>query len=160
MSNALRDFFMKQYKDIKNCEGGTDKKIMVKCKCGKQKSISAGDSIRDGKYLWYSSSHCEYCGESVEIDGQDIFDIPCSVKKQIINQEGEWGISAATSSARLKFCLKKILKEEYSDKSTSGESVLYTGTQNQIEWIKRRLIEKGIDEGEIKTEALIYDQCD
>ena len=35
------------------------------------------------------------------------------------------------------------------------ENVVYAGTQNQVEWVKEKLIEKGIDEKEIEINVLV-----
>ena len=61
---------------------------MEKCKCGKNRSVNVGEHIRDGKYSWYISSHCEYCGETFEMDGNGIFDIPYDVEQEIIKRVG------------------------------------------------------------------------
>lgn len=126
-------------------------KLMKKCKCGKEISINVGDYIQDGEYLWHISSHCEYCGETFEMDGHGIFDIPYDIRKEIINRNGEWLIVASNSIAKIRFLLKKILYDEYNIDNIQKENVIYTGTQNQVKWVKDKLIEKGISEKEMEV---------
>lgn len=124
---------------------------MKKCKCGKEISINVGDYIQDGEYLWHISSHCEYCGETFEMDGHGIFDIPYDIREEIINRNGEWLIVASNSIAKIRFLLKKILYDEYNIDNIQKENVIYTGTQNQVKWVKDKLIEKGISEKEMEV---------
>ena len=145
---------MKLYEDIKKCEDGVDEKLMEKCRCGKEISINVGDHIQDGKYFWHVSSHCEYCGEASEVDGHGIFDIPYDIQQEIINRDGEWLIIARTSIAKLNFLLRKILYNEYNIKNIHKENVVYSGTQNQVNWVKDKLIAKGISEEEIEIKLL------
>ena len=145
---------MKLYEDIKKCEDGVDEKLKTKCKCGKNISINVGDSIQDGAYLWYISYHCEYCGETVEMDGHGIFDIPYNVKQEILDRNGEWCIIARGFNAKIRFLLKNIIYDEYNIKNIHKENVVYVGTQNQVKWVKYKLIEKGIDEREIEIKLL------
>ena len=129
-------------------------KWAAKCKCGKNLRVNAGDRIQDGKYVWSISSYCEYCGEAVEMDGHGIFDIPHNVKENIISTNGEWGIIAKNSNGKIRFLLKKILYNEYNIKNIHKENVVYSGTQNQVNWVKDKLIAKGISEEEIEIKLL------
>ncbi|MDE5597820.1 MAG: hypothetical protein K2J04_08305 [Lachnospiraceae bacterium] len=128
-----------------------------KCKCGKNRIINVGDCIRDGKYSWYMSSHCEYCGETFEMDGYGIFDIPYDVEREIIKRDGEWSIIAKGSVAKINFTLKKILNNKYYIENVHKGNVIYTGTQEQVKWVKDRLIEKGISEKELEIKLCITD---
>ena len=131
-----------------------------KCKCGKTRNVNVGDCIRDGKYSWYMSSHCEYCGETFEMDGYDIFDIPYDIEQEIIKRDGEWGIIAKGSVAKINFSLKKILNNEYHIENVHKGNVIYTGTQEQVKWVKDRLIGKGISEKELEIKLLTPMNCD
>ena len=77
------------------------------------------------------------------MDGQGILDIPYDIKQEIINRDGEWSIVAKTSVAKINFLLKKKLYNEYNVKNFHEANVAYSGTQNQVNWVKDKLIAKG-----------------
>lgn len=131
------------------CQDGVDEMLMRKCKCGKEISLDVGDYIQNEEYLWHISSHCKYCGDAFEIDGHGIFDIPDDAEQEIINKSGEWSIVAKGSLTKINFLLKRIINIEYNIEDLQKEKVIYTGTQNQVNWVKSRLIEKGISEKKI-----------
>lgn len=55
--------------------------------------------------------------------------------------DGEWGIIAKGSVTKINFVLKKILNSEYKIDNIYKDNVIYTGTQEQVKWVKDRLVE-------------------
>lgn len=64
-----------------------------------------------------------------------------------MKKDGKWGLKSVTSAKKIKYLLKKIL-EDYNNPNIL-EGILYCGTQNQVKWIKNKLIEKGIIEKDV-----------
>ncbi len=124
---------------------------MVKCTCGNMIHVNAGDSIRDDTYIWYMSYHCDKCGESIEADGYDIDSIPDDVKTAIVKREGEWGLKSLAGKVKIKFLINKVLQCKNTDFS---EEIFFVGTQNQVKWVKSRLIKKGMVENDFVMEKL------
>ena len=87
-----KGFFMKQYTGTRQCGDGSEGLSWKKCKCGNDLCIDVGDCIRDGEFEWFASMHCNKCGEAMEMDGRGIFDLPCEIQQEIINQDGERGL--------------------------------------------------------------------
>lgn len=119
---------------------------MNKCVCGNTFRVDAGDTIRNGVYAWYASYRCGQCGESMEVDGYGIDSIPDDVKALIIERKGEWGLRSSASQSKAKYLLNKIL--QYGNIDSDGE-ILFVGTQSQVEWVKYKLVKRGITENEL-----------
>lgn len=117
---------------------------MNKCKCGGTFYIDVGDSIVDGRFRWYASYHCNNCKIDTEMDGDGIDTIPDDIKELIVKREGRWGLCSSSSSLKIKYLLKKMLKNY--DSLIMPKDIFYCGTQNQVKWVKNKLMEKGIDE--------------
>ena len=92
--------------------------LMNKCKCGGTFYINVGDSNVDGKFRWYISYHCNNCKIDTEMDGDGIDTIPDDIKELIVKNY---------------------------DSLISPKDIFYCGTQNQVKWVKNKLMEKGID---------------
>jgi hypothetical protein len=125
--------------------------LMNICMCGSELHVNAGDSIQNGTYRWYASCHCEKCGSITEIDGCTIDSIPDDIKLIIIKNEGEWGIESSASKAKIKYLLNKIFQDKNID---FPEGYFFTGTKNQVNWVKNTLIERGMVEHEIMLRKL------
>lgn len=115
-----------------------------KCKCGGTFCIDAGDSIIDGRFRWYVSYHCHHCKTDIEMDGDGMDTIPDDIKELIVQRKGRWGLSCSSSDLKIKYLLKKILKNY--DHLNLPKDILYYGTQNQVKWVKSKLMKKGISE--------------
>lgn len=125
---------------------------MNKCICGREFcEIDVGDGIREGVYRWYFSCRCDVCKNNLEVDGVGIEDVPAYVQSRMIVNEGEWGIYSSTNRVKIKYLVNKILK---SNSKECNDGFVYSGTQNQIRWIKDKLIEKGIDEKDLLIKEL------
>lgn len=119
--------------------------LMNECKCGGELCINAGDSIIDGTFRWYASYHCNNCKLNTEMDGNGIDSIPDDIKDIIIKRDGIWELTSSPSDLKkIKYILKKILKNY--DSLILPEDIIYYGTQNQVRWVKNKLVEKGINE--------------
>ncbi len=116
------------------------------CMCGSVFHINAGDSIQNGIYRWYASYHCAKCGSSVEIDGCKIDSIPDDIKSLIMKKEGAWRIESLAGKAKTKYVVNKILQDNYLD---FEKGIYFTGTENQVKWLKTVLNKKGMMENEI-----------
>lgn len=129
-----------------------------KCKCGNDLCIIVGDCIRDGEFEWFASMHCNNCGDAIEMDGRGIFDLPCDIKQEIINRDGEWGLYTKYSKSKIAFFLTKIVHEPIND-SFVEDNVVFTGTKLQVQWLLYKLLEKGIEKEclEIKPYTLLAD---
>lgn len=55
--------------------------------------------------------------------------------------------------------MKRILDNEHAINDVRKENVIYTGTQNQVNWVRNRLVEKGISEKEIEIKLLTLRNC-
>lgn len=119
---------------------------MNKCICGGLLHIDVGDSILSGTYRWYVSYHCDGCGKDTEMDGCGIDSIPNNIKSLIIRKEGGWGLKSLTGTVRIKYLMDKFLQCKRID---SFEDIFFFGTQNQVKWVKKKLIENGIDENDL-----------
>lgn len=117
--------------------------LMNKCKCGGTFYINVGDSNVDGKFRWYISYHCNNCKIDTEMDGDGIDTIPDDIKELIVKREGRWGLCSSSSGLKIKYLLRKMLKNY--DSLISPKDIFYCGTQNQVKWVKNKLMEKGID---------------
>ena len=101
----------------------------------------------DGRYRWYVSYHCNNCKIDTEMDGGEIDTVPDEIKGLIIKREGRWGLYSSSSGLKIKYLLKKMLKNN--DSSVLSKDIFYRGTQNQVKWVKNKLVEKGINEDSI-----------
>jgi len=119
---------------------------MSKCICGGLHHIDAGDSIRNGTYRWYASYHCDVCGKNTEIDGCGIDSIPDDIQSLIVKKEGKWGLRSLASKVKIKYLMDKVLQCKSMD---FFEEIFFFGTQNQVKWVKNKLIEKGIDANDL-----------
>lgn len=126
--------------------------IVSRCTCGGTCNLNVGDSIQSGVYRWYISYHCSKCNKNTEIDGCGIDTIPDDVQEMIIDQEGEWGLRSSVNKIKIKFLLKKLL-EDY-NKIILQEDFLRFGTKNQLQWIKNKLVEKGIAENDMEIRKI------
>lgn len=123
---------------------GRGGKQMKKCGCGKTFYISAGEGIQDGIFRWYVSYHCINCGRNIEMDGTGIESIPKEVQSWIIEKEGLWELKSTKNEIKFQFLLRKLL----------GKGGTFRGTQNQVKWIKSKLMEKGVMEDELEMEKV------
>ncbi len=48
------------------------------------------------------------------------------------------------------------LNNEYKIDNIHKDNVIYTGTQEQVKWMKDRLVEKGVSEKELVIKSQIY----
>ena len=53
---------------------------------------------------------------------------------------------------KIKYLLKKMLKNN--DSSVLSKDIFYCGTQNQVKWVKNKLVEKGINEDSIRIKNI------
>lgn len=125
---------------------------MNHCKCGGTLYINVGDSIMSGTFRWYASYHCNNCKINTEMDGNGIDSIPDEIKELIIKREGRWGLASASNNVKIKYSLKKLLKNY--DGLILPKNIFYCGTQNQVKWLKNKLIEKGINEDGLMIKKL------
>lgn len=126
--------------------------LMNNCKCGGTLSINVGDSIMSGTFRWYASYHCNNCNINTEMDGNGIDSIPDDIKELIIKREGGWGLASSSNNVKIKYLLKKLLKNY--DSLILPKDIFYCGTQNQVKWLKNKLIEKGINEDGLMIKKL------
>ena len=68
-------------------------------------------------------------------------------KERGTKREGRWGLYSSSSGLKIKYLLKKMLKNN--DSSVLSKDIFYCGTQNQVKWVKNKLVEKGINEDSI-----------
>ncbi len=127
--------------------------MKVKCHCGKTIEATVGDCIYNNNFRWYQTYHCKNCGNATEID--DIGNIPPEIKQAIIKQEGEFVLVSTERKNRAKiiYLLKKMpcgdsdlfemFKEEKTDK-------IFSGTKNEMAFMRSYLITKGIKESMIE----------
>ncbi len=125
-----------------------------KCKCGNNLCIDVGDCIRDGEFEWFASMHCNKCGEAMEMDGRGIFDLPCEIQQEIINQDGEWGLYSQCSELKISFALKKILHEPINN-IFEEKNLIFKGTRSQVQWLLFKLMEKGIKKEHLEIKPYI-----
>ncbi len=125
---------------------------MDKCECGAPIRMNVGECIHDGIFRWHVAIHCDNCGKDIEMDGNSIESIPKDVQLLIINEGGLWELKSTNNKVKIKYLLKKLL-EGYGNLDLSGD-VLYCGTKNQVEWVKNKLMEKGIVENNIEIKKL------
>ena len=126
--------------------------LMNNYKCGGTLCINVGDSILSGTFRWYASYHCNSCKINTEMDGNGIDSIPDDIKELIIKREGRWGLASSSNNVKIKYLLKKLLKNY--DSSILPKDIYYCGTQNQVKWLKNKLIEKGINEDGLMIKKL------
>lgn len=128
--------------------------LMNKCTCGSSMCINIGESIQGGIFRWYVSYHCNNCGKNIEMDGSGVESIPKDIQALIIEQKGRWGLKSLSSEIKIKYLLRKIL-ENYGNLDLPKD-ILYCGTQNQVKWLKSKLIEKGVAEKDLQIKRLEY----
>lgn len=127
--------------------------LMNKCICGSEFNMSVGDSILGDVYRWYASCHCNKCGRNIEMDGNGIDSIPDDIKALIIEERGNWGLRTSANILKIRYLLTKLV-ENYND-LVFREDFVYCGTENQIRWIKNRLVEKGITEIDLEVSRIV-----
>ena len=131
--------------------------MKMKCHCGKIIEATIRDCIYNDNFRWYQTYYCESCGNATEIDG--IGNIPPEIKQAIIKQEGEFVLVSTQRKNRAKiiYLLKKmpcgdsnlfqLFKEEKTDK-------IFSGTKNEMTYMKNYLITKGIKESAVECLSL------
>lgn len=124
-------------------------KEKFKCKCGNLLTINAGDSIYESIYRWYASYHCGNCGEAMEIDGYDIWDMPDDIKELIIFNDGVWKLIPKDHIMQIKYMAKKICQNLDMMDINTENSIAFYGTRNQMLWLKNRLIKFGIIDSDL-----------
>lgn len=125
-------------------------KDKLNCKCGGILSCTVGDTVQNGVYRWHLSSYCYQCGNATEVDGCGIEDIPGVVQQAIIEKCGEWEILAKDKIPSISYLLKRILRNFDSDVVVKNAPTVYRGTKNQVLWVKKQLLQKGISESAIE----------
>lgn len=122
--------------------------IVNKCTCGETCYFNVGDGIQNGVYRWYVSCHCNNCNENAEMDGCGIDTVPDDIHEMIIDAEGKWGLKSSANKTKIKYLLKKLLGN--CNEIIFQENFFYFGTQNQLQWVKNKLVEKGIAESDLE----------
>ncbi|MDE7478063.1 MAG: hypothetical protein K2M91_08955, partial [Lachnospiraceae bacterium] len=105
----------------------------------------------------YQTYYCENCGNATEIDG--IWNIPFEIKQAIMMQEGEFVLVSTERNNRAKImyllkkmpcgdsALYKLFKEGKTDK-------IFSGTKNEMTFMKNYLITKGLKENMVEFLSL------
>lgn len=111
-----------------------------------------GQTAINNKLRWYISYSCPFCGSSMEFDG--IGYSPEEIRQEILKDEGEWEIIIENFNQQkqnITKSLRKILElsalELHQKLKTLREnpSILYSGTQSEMEWLYTYLKSDGIE---------------
>ena len=117
--------------------------------CGKAVQLQVGQAIVFSELVWHRGYSCENCGAGAEMD--DIGVPPDEIRSEIIKAEGLWHLSIHEDGKRRLIAAKEIraaLKLPFSDFKAILKTIpgrLKSGTRAEMEWLKERLSNKGIN---------------
>ncbi len=124
--------------------------ISYSCReCGKTVRLQVAQSIAGSELVWHRGYSCENCGAGEEMD--DIGVPPDDIRYEIIKTEGLWHLSIHEDGKRRLIAAKEIraaLNLPFSDVKSILRTIpgrLKSGTRAEMEWLKKRLSNKGIN---------------
>jgi hypothetical protein len=114
--------------------------------CNNAMTVSYGQSVFEDKVVWYRSFRCDYCGASIEEDGEDT---PEYIREIIMQHEGIWSIylEPGTKKAIAYKVLRDATGLAMSDlnKIVKGKSEsIFIGTKVEVGFLKNKMEEQDL----------------
>ncbi len=141
------------YKILK--EGVELPTIKIKCdNCGKDIYFHYGQVINcDMELAWAGGYLCQFCGESIEVDGETI---PIEYREAILRNEGNWSLSLHISDNMVMKAIKIIRKamelsmEETKYLKSNIPGTILKGTKVEMQRIQLLLHKEEIESEVVK----------
>ncbi len=117
--------------------------------CGKAVQLHVGQSIADSELVWHTGYSCDLCGTQEVMDDSGV--PPDDIRYEIIKAEGLWHLSIHEGGKRRLIAAKEIraaLNLPFSDFKAILKTIpgrLKSGTRAEMEWLKKRLSNKGLN---------------
>lgn len=115
--------------------------------CGSEYTVKFGDRCLSGKLIWSESHHCQHCGMAMERDGFD--ELPENLRAVALQQHGEWFLQVISGKksvvGRVLRRIKTLTVKEISVLLAKIHSILFTGTQAEMEVIKFAMDQERIE---------------